>query len=133
MTSRYCLHCDDGTKLTHKRRDLKARVRKHQVTVKSVLGWHCPKCGEVEFDPGEGQRYAAALQTLADKMAAKEAADLRAIRIRLGLTQKAAAELTGGGHNAFSRYERGEVRPLPAVINLFRALDKHPELLDQLR
>lgn len=35
--------------------------------------------------------------------------------------------------NAFSRYERGEVRPLPAVINMFRALDKHPELLAELR
>jgi hypothetical protein len=39
---------------------------------------------------------------------------------------------TGGGHNAFSRYERGEAAPLPAVINLFRLLDKHPELLKDL-
>ena len=35
------------------------------------------------------------------------------------------AELTGGGHNAFSRYERGEAAPLPAVVNLFRLLDRH--------
>lgn len=133
MTQRYCLNCDDGTKLVHKRRDLKVQVKKLQATVKGVRGWHCPTCGEVEFDPGEGQRYSAALETLADTVASGEAADLRAIRLRLGLTQKAAAELTGGGHNAFSRYERGEVRPLPAVINLFRALDKHPELLAELR
>jgi hypothetical protein len=44
----------------------------------------------------------------------------------------AAARLTGGGHNAFSRYERGEATPLPAVINLFRLVDKHPELLQEL-
>jgi HTH-type transcriptional regulator / antitoxin MqsA len=43
-----------------------------------------------------------------------------------------AARLTGGGHNAFSRYERGEAVPLPAVVNLFRLLDKHPELLKDL-
>ena len=133
MIQHYCLHCDDGTKLIHRRRDLTAQVRKQQSTVKRVSGWHCPNCREVEFDPGEGQRYGAALEALAATVAAREAADLRAIRIRLGLTQKAAAELTGGGHNAFSRYERGEVRPLPAVINLFRVLDMHPELLDQLR
>ena len=42
-----------------------------------------------------------------------------------GLSQVAAARLTGGGHNAFSRYERGEATPMPAVINLFRLLDKH--------
>src|SRR5260370_26833630 len=28
--------------------------------------------------------------------------------------------MIGGGHNAFSRYERGEAAPLPAVVNLFR-------------
>ncbi len=44
----------------------------------------------------------------------------------------AAARLTGGGHNAFSRYERGEAAPLPAVVNLFRPLDKHPEMLKDL-
>jgi len=43
-----------------------------------------------------------------------------------------AACLTGGGHNAFSRYERGEAIPLPAVVNLFKLLDKHPELLKEL-
>lgn len=133
MTHRYCLQCDDGTELVHKRRDLRAQVKNHQTTVKGVMGWHCPVCGEVEFDPGEGQRYSAALDALADTVAAEDAAALRAIRIRLGLTQKAAAELTGGGHNAFSRYERGEVRPMPAVINLFRALDKYPDLLTDFR
>jgi len=43
------------------------------------------------------------------------------------------ARLTGVGHNAFSRYERGQARPMPAVINLFKLLDKHPALLDELR
>jgi len=43
-----------------------------------------------------------------------------------------AAKLTGGGHNAFSRYERGEATPLPAVMNLLRLLDRHPELLKEL-
>ncbi len=133
MTHRYCLHCDDGTKLVRKRRDLEVQVKKHLATVKDVLGWHCPTCGDVEFALGEGKRYASALEALSDTVAAEVAADLRAIRLRLGLTQAAAAELTGGGHNAFSRYERGEVRPLPAVINLFRVLDKHPELLAELR
>lgn len=38
----------------------------------------------------------------------------------------------GRALNAFSRYERGEVMPLPAVVNLFRLLDKHPELLQEI-
>jgi HTH-type transcriptional regulator/antitoxin MqsA len=58
--------------------------------------------------------------------------EIRRIRRKLGLSQVAAARLTGGGHNAFSRYERGEAAPMPAVMNLFRLLDKHPELLKDL-
>lgn len=133
MTPRYCLQCDDGTKLVHERRDLVAQVRNHKSVVKGIMGWHCPVCGEVEFDPGEGKRYSDAMEILGKAVAADDAAMLRAVRKRLGLTQKAASELTGGGHNAFSRYERGEARPMPAVINLFRALDRHPELLSELR
>ncbi len=130
--ARYCLQCDDGTVLVQGRLDTSACVRGRERTVAAVSGWHCPVCGEVEFDPGEGERYNVAMQALADEVATEEAALLRTVRKRLGLTQRAAASLTGGGHNAFSRYERGEARPLPAVVNLFRLLDKHPELLAEL-
>ena len=63
---------------------------------------------------------------------ARQRQEIRRIRRKLSLSQIAAARLTGGGHTAFSRYERGEATPLPAVINLFRLLDKHPELLSDL-
>ncbi|HZT20535.1 MAG TPA: type II TA system antitoxin MqsA family protein [Dongiaceae bacterium] len=65
-------------------------------------------------------------------MKGQQRKEIRRIRRKLGLSQAAAARLTGGGHNAFSRYERGEVAPLPAVINLLRLLDKHPDLLKEL-
>ena len=55
------------------------------------------------------------------------------MRKKLGLTQHQAAKLTGGGHNAFGRYERGEVQPMPAVVNLFKLLDKHPWLLAEVQ
>ncbi|MDP2367495.1 type II toxin-antitoxin system MqsA family antitoxin [Rhodoferax sp.] len=42
------------------------------------------------------------------------------------------AQIAGGGKNAFSRYERGQARPMAAVVNLFRLLDRHPELLGEL-
>ncbi|HEX7339762.1 MAG TPA: type II toxin-antitoxin system MqsA family antitoxin [Rhodanobacteraceae bacterium] len=133
MESRYCLQCDDGTRLVHASRDVATQYKGREVVVKRVKGWHCPKCGEVEFDPGEGKRYSDALGKLVAESAADEAAMLRDTRKRLKLTQKAASRLTGGGHNAFSRYERGQARPVPAVINLFRLLGKHPELLEELR
>ena len=62
----------------------------------------------------------------------RQSKEIRRIRRKLGLSQVATARLTGGGHNAFSRYERGEAMPMPAVLNLFRLLDRHPELLKDL-
>jgi HTH-type transcriptional regulator/antitoxin MqsA len=45
----------------------------------------------------------------------------------LGITQKEASEIFGGGKNAFSRYERGQVRPGQAVSNLLKMFERHPE------
>ena len=101
-------------------------------TVAALSGWRCGACGEVEFDPETARRYAAAGDARVLQERARQSQELRRIRRKLGLNQAAAARLTGGGHNAFSRYERGEAAPLPAVINLFRLLDKHPELLKDL-
>ena len=100
--------------------------------IEGLSGWRCDSCAEVEFDADSARRYAAAGDKLVLQERAKQSKEIRRIRRKLGLSQIAAARLTGGGHNAFSRYERGEVTPLPAVINLFRLLDKHPELLKDL-
>jgi HTH-type transcriptional regulator/antitoxin MqsA len=100
--------------------------------VDGLSGWRCACCGEVEFDAESARRYAAAGDDLVLRDRAQQSQEIRRIRRKLGLSQVAAARLTGGGHNAFSRYERGEATPLPAVVNLFRLLDKHPELLREL-
>lgn len=102
------------------------------IHVDGLSGWRCGHCGEVEFDAGSAQRYAAASDELVLQERAMQSEEIRRIRQKLRLSQVAAARLTGGGHNAFSRYERGEATPMPAVINLFRLLDKHPELLKDL-
>ncbi len=101
-------------------------------TAEGLSGWRCGTCGEVEFDAESARRYAAAGDALVLRDRERQRSEIRRIRRKLGLSQLAAARLTGGGHNAFSRYERGEATPLPAVVNLFRLLDKHPELLKEL-
>ena len=130
--SRECLNCGQGN-LRHAVKDVRYEYKGYANIVPKVAGWHCPRCHEVEFDAGEGKRFAAAIKRIAAEIDAKEAADLARIRKKLKLTQQEAARITGGGPNAFSRYERGKVRPLPAVTNLFRLLDLHPELLNELQ
>jgi HTH-type transcriptional regulator/antitoxin MqsA len=72
------------------------------------------------------------LKTLRLKVDAAESAELARIRKKLKLSQRHAAAIAGGGVNAFSRYENGKARPVAAVVNLFRLLDKHPELIDEI-
>ena len=114
------------------KKDAVLEYRGHKAKVRALDGWHCPACGEIEFAGKEGQRYAEALEKLRVKVDAEEAAELARIRKKLGLSQRKDAELTGSGVNAFSRYENGKAKPVPAVINLFRLLDKHPELIEEI-
>ncbi|HQW57637.1 MAG TPA: type II toxin-antitoxin system MqsA family antitoxin [Gammaproteobacteria bacterium] len=54
--------------------------------------------------------------------------DIRRIRrYILGLTQQQAAEIFGGGKNAFSRYESGEIKPSLPLSNLLKMFERHPE------
>ena len=59
--------------------------------------------------------------------------EVRRIRKKLGLTQREAGELIGGGPNAFQKYESGEILASRAVSNFLRVLERHPEGADFLR
>jgi HTH-type transcriptional regulator / antitoxin MqsA len=103
-------------------------------TVTGVSGWQCAAadCAEMQLDDDSQRRYAEASDALVLAARRQTGQELRRIRRKLKLTQADAALLTGGGHNGFSRYEKGMTQPLPAVINLFRLLDHHPEMLGEL-
>ncbi|MBS0193982.1 MAG: type II toxin-antitoxin system MqsA family antitoxin [Proteobacteria bacterium] len=104
-----------------------------ETALHGLSGERCDACGEVYFDHTSLARYADAGNALVLARRAAEQQLLVRVRKRLKLTQAQAAKLTGGGHNAFSRYERGEAKPSPAVLNLFRLLDSHPEMLRELQ
>jgi HTH-type transcriptional regulator / antitoxin MqsA len=132
--SRKCIHCEARKGMT--RFSDESFAIEHTgmpATVEGLSGWRCGVCGEVEFDALSAARYSSASDELVLRERARQSSEIRRIRRKLGLSQLAASRLTGGGHNAFSRYERGEVAPMPSVINLYRLLDKHPELLKDLR
>jgi HTH-type transcriptional regulator/antitoxin MqsA len=55
------------------------------------------------------------------------------VRKKLALDQREAAEIFGGGVNAFSRYENGKTKPSLALVKLLKVLDRHPDLLAEVR
>ncbi|SDH79674.1 HTH-type transcriptional regulator / antitoxin MqsA [Paraburkholderia phenazinium] len=58
---------------------------------------------------------------------------IASVRKKLALDQREAAEIFGGGINAFSRYENGKTKPPLALVKLLKVLDRHPELLAEVR
>jgi HTH-type transcriptional regulator/antitoxin MqsA len=48
------------------------------------------------------------------------------------ITSLRGGRIFGGVKNGFSHYERGETKPLPAVSNLLKMLEQHPEDLNYL-
>ena len=110
--ARKCVNCE--TRRDMARFEGASFVIELTTTVEGLSGWRCGSCGEVEFDAECARRYASADDTLVLRDRERQSQEIRGIRRKLGLIQVAAARLTGGGHNAFSRYERGE-----AVVNLF--------------
>jgi len=133
MTTRTCMHCETG-KMALDWRTVMARLDGLTQEVSDVCGCFCDQCGEVEFaDSGSAARYAAAMDDLVIERRRQRVKEVRRIRTRLKLPQKAAAEVFGGGVNAFSRYERWEVDPPRAVVKFLRVLDRHPELLDEVK
>jgi HTH-type transcriptional regulator/antitoxin MqsA len=95
-----------------------------------VHGAFCDNCEEaiLAYDAAEESAWIA----FRNKVDREAASELVAIRKRLKLTQAQAAKLAGGGKNAFSRYERGQAKPVAAVLNLFKLLDRHPDLIREL-
>jgi HTH-type transcriptional regulator/antitoxin MqsA len=132
MKSQACASCGAAGCVPFRGETFRISHKGLSAEVKGLSGWLCSPCGETEFDQKSTKRYAAAGDKLLLQARAAERLEIRRIRRKLGLSQATAAKLTGGGHNAFSRYERGEAAPLPAVVNLFRLLDRHPDLLKEL-
>lgn len=130
--TRQCISCGHHEMVRNEDYQERLSFNDKSVTLTGLAGWFCPSCGEGELDTESSKRYAVAHDDLIRCARTKQKEDIRRIRRKLRLTQVEAARLTGGGRNAFSRYERGEASPMPAVMNLLRLLDKHPELLREL-
>lgn len=59
--------------------------------------------------------------------------EIKAIRKRLGKTQKTLAEMLNVGEKTFARYENGQVTQSKSMDTLLRALNIYPDLLDSIK
>ena len=129
-----CPSCG-AAELVHDRRDLPYTYKSESTVISGVTGDYCPACGEAVLDAVESARTSAAMLEFNKQVNASivDPAFIAMVRKKLALDQREAAEIFGGGVNAFSRYENGYTKPPRALVKLLMVLDRHPELLDEIR
>ena len=116
-------------------RDLPYTYKGETTVIPAVTADFCPACDEVLLNREQGDRYSELLGTFQRQVNAAfvDPHYITRVRRKLDLDQRQAAELFGGGVNAFSRYENGKTKPPLALVKLLKLLDRHPDLLDELR
>lgn len=124
-----------AAKLVHGARNLPYAYKTESITIPAVTGDFCQVCGEMVLAPDESARVSAAMLAFNKQVnaASVDPAFIVNVRKKLALDQREAAELFGGGVNAFSRYENGKTKPPLALVKLLKVLDRHPELLGEVR
>ncbi len=129
-----CPSCG-AAELLHDTRDLAYTYKGESTSIPAVTGDYCPACGEVVLNRLHGDRYSELIGSFQRQINAAyvDPAYIANIRKKLDLDQREAAQIFGGGVNAFSRYENGKTKPPLALVKLLKMLDKHPDLLDEVR
>lgn len=122
-------------KLVHDTRDLPYTYKGESTTISAITGDFCSACGEAILDATESAR-ASALMLEFNKQVNANSVDpefIASVRKKLALDQREAAEIFGGGVNAFSRYENGKTKPPLALVKLLKVLERHPDLLAEIK
>jgi len=125
-----CPEC--GGRLERGTREKTIHYRGHARTIDQP-GWWCAECGEgviAGADAAVFDRAAAALKAEIENVLAPN--EVAQVRIKLGLSQREAGRVLGGGPRAFYKYERGEAVVSGPMANLLRVLYLYPKAIKAL-
>lgn len=129
-----CATCA-ATTLIPDTRDLPHTYNGETTTLSAVTGDFCPACGGAARAPNEAERTSALMVAFNKQINASivDPGFIAKVRKKLALEQREAAEIFGGGVNAFSRYENGKTKPPLALVKLLKVLARHPDLSIDIR
>jgi HTH-type transcriptional regulator/antitoxin MqsA len=124
-----------AAELVHDTRDLPYTYKGETTLIPAVTGDFCPACAESILDAAESDRVMKEMREFSKQVNAAivDPQFIASVRKKLKLDQREAAEIFGGGANAFSRYENGKTKPPLALVKLLKVLDRHPDLLNEVR
>jgi HTH-type transcriptional regulator/antitoxin MqsA len=101
-------------------------------TIKTV-GWWCTQCSEgILTGTALKNHERAFLKFKAQLDGVLAPAEVASVREQLGLSQRKAGELLGGGQRAFQKYESGKQAVSAPMTNLLRLLANDPSRLEEI-
>lgn len=127
MNKTICPICETGT-LSKQVHTGEIRYHNQAVQVPGLEYCQCNNCGADPVLADQAKRNQVRFSDVRRKIdGLLSSSDIRKARRYLGLTQHAAANVFGGGLNAFSKYERGEVIQSKAMDKLIRLSCRYPD------
>ena len=124
---------ETGARLSRGDRPFIVTYKGESVTV-DLLGYYPEGEGDGVVVGDDMRVVDEALRALKEKLdGVPSPATIRRIRKKLKLSQRKAGELLKVGENAFDKYERGLVEPSGPTSQLIMVLDRHPEIIEELR
>ncbi len=124
-----------AAKLVRDTRKLPYTYKGETTVIAAVTGDFCSACDESILDAAQSARVMHEMRAFVKQVNASivDPDFIAKVRKKLELDQREAAEIFGGGVNAFSRYENGKTKPPLALVKLLKVLDRHPDLLKEIR
>lgn len=124
---------ETGTPMVRATRSLEISYKGQSTTI-DMPGWYCDESGESIFTDEDMKVSDAALKDLRKEVEnLLKPQEIKRIRTKIGLTQREAGSLLGGGPNAFQKYEQNTVTVSKPMSNLLRVLERHPEEIEELK
>lgn len=129
-----CPVCGVGH-LVHDTRNVLHVYKGQSTMIPNVTGDHCLACGETLMNSENSEHYMASVTSFRREVDASyvDPAYVTEVRLKLGLSLQEAAEVFGGGVRAFTHVEEGRARLSLAQVKLLKMLDRHPQLLTDIR
>jgi len=129
-----CPVCGNA-ELVHDTRDMPYGYKGENTVISNVTGDYCTACDEAILEAKESTKVSAAMLAFNKQVNASiiDPSFITEVRRNLGLNQQEAADIFGGGVNAFSRYETGKTKPPLSLVKLLGLLNLHPDLINEVR
>ena len=128
-----CRVCGEPTLVPHKF-SITINYGSHELEIEGLSGLLCSSCNAEVVPTAQVRENDRLIMEAKRKSKGMLTGDeILAGRKHLGLSQSRAACLFGGGANAFSKYERGEVMQSESMDKLLRLVISDPRLLSRLQ